>query len=286
MATQPRKDTASTPDIDFEAIKQRQQQTWSSGDYTTIGATIHDMSERLCETVDLRANQRVLDVATGSGNAALAAARRFTDVIGLDYAPSLLARAQQRANAEGLSIELVEGDAEALPFPDDSFDVVLSVVGVMFAPNQQQAANELQRVCRSGGTIGLANWTPDSFIGEVVKTVGAYVPPPKGLTPPTRWGTEKGLQELFGEDVDLQVNRQEQRFRYRSPEHFAHFFRRQYGPIERAFAAIDSDAQDRLFADLIAVADRWNIAEDGTVLAPGAYLEVVARSSQSRDIDP
>lgn len=270
-------DSASTAGIDFDAIKERQQQTWSSGDYTSVGATIQDMSERLCEAVDLHAGQRVLDVATGSGNAALAAARRFADVVGLDYAPALLERASQRAEAEGLAVELVEGDAEALPFADASFDVVLSVVGVMFAPNQAQAARELQRVCRPGGTIGLANWTPDSFIGAVTKTVGQYVPPPEGLKPPTRWGTEEGLRDLFGEDVDVGVTRQEHRFRYRSPEHFASFFRSQYGPIKQAFAAIDSTAQEALHTDLVALAEQWNTATDGTVVAPSAYLEVVAK---------
>jgi SAM-dependent methyltransferase len=263
--------------IDFAAIKQRQQRMWGSGDYAAVAATIQYLSERLCEAVDLRAGQRVLDVATGSGNAALAAARRLTDVVGLDYVPALLARAERRAEAEGLALAVTEGDAEALPFPDASFDVVLSAVGVMFAPNQAQAARELVRVCRPGGTIGLANWTPDGFVGEMLRLVGRYVPPPPGLASPTRWGTVEGLRELFGEEINVQITPQEQLFRFRSPEQFADFFRAHYGPIERAFAAIDAETQARLHADLVALATRWNTAEDGTLVAPCAYLEVVAR---------
>ncbi|MBA2519416.1 MAG: methyltransferase domain-containing protein [Chloroflexia bacterium] len=262
---------------DFAAIKQRQQKIWSSGDYAAVGATLQLMSELLCEAGDLRAGQRVLDVATGSGNAALAAARRFGEVTGIDYVPALLDRARERAQAERLAATFAPGDAEALPYPDASFDVVLSVVGVMFAPNQEQAARELLRVCRPGGTIGLANWTPDGFVGTMLRTVGRYVPPPAGLQSPSRWGDEARLRELFGNDIaTLDIIQRGHNFRYRSPEHFVEFFFTHYGPTERAFAAIDAANQAQFTRDLTDIARRFNRAEDGSLVAPSDYLEVVA----------
>jgi SAM-dependent methyltransferase len=271
--------SSSDPTPDYTAIKQRQQKMWSSGDYSAVGVTLQLMSEQLAESVQLHAGWRVLDVACGAGNAALAAARRFAEVVGLDYVPALLERAARRAEAEDLPVTLVEGDAESLPFDDESFDAVLSVVGVMFAPNQPLAADELVRVCRPGGVIGLANWTPDGMIGELLRLVGRYVPPPAGLQPPTRWGTEEGLRELFGDRVSLRVTRREHVFRHRSPEHFVEYFRTTYGPMERTFAAIDSQAADQLRVDFIALVERWNTATDGTMLAPASYLEAVATRS-------
>ena len=191
----------ATPPINLAAVKSRQQQMWSSGDYSAVGATLQIVAEDLCEAVDLRAGERVLDVATGSGNAALAAARRFADATGVDYVPDLLDRGWARSAAEALPIDLREGDAEALPFADESFDVVLSTFGVMFAPDQEKAAQELLRVCRPGGRIGLANWTPDGFIGEIFRTNGRHVPPPAGLKSPVLWGTDLRLRELFGDGI-------------------------------------------------------------------------------------
>src|SRR6185295_12558483 len=219
------------PQVDLTAVKSRQQATWSSGDYAVIGTTLAITGELLCEAVELRAGQRVLDVAAGNGNATLAAARRWADVTTTDYVPALLERGRARAVAERLDVTFQEADAEQLPFADRSFDVVLSIFGVMFTPNQEQAAQELLRVCRPGGKIGLANWTPDGFIGHVFRTIGKYVPPPAGVKPPALWGTEQRLRELFGADIaKLTVNRRMFVFRYRSAEHFLDVFRTYYGP--------------------------------------------------------
>ena len=262
---------------DFAAIKTRQQHMWSSGDYNVIGVRILLMSELLCEAVDVRAGQAVLDVATGSGNAALAAARRFCEVTGVDYVPALLERGRQRAAAEGLPVSFQEGDAERLPFPDDSFDVVLSVVGAMFAPNQDQVARELLRVCRPGGKVGLANWTPDGFIGELFRTIGKHVPPPAGLRPPALWGTEERLRELFGDGIEsLQVNRRSFVFRYRSAEHYVEFMRTNYGPTLKAFETLDPERQGHLARDIAELVRRFNRADDESAISPGDYLEVVA----------
>ena len=269
-------DSSQEQTPNFEAIKQRQRTMWGSGDYSAVGVTLRLMSEQLAEPAQLHPGWRVLDVASGAGNAALAAARRFADVVGLDYVSSLLGRAARRADADDFPVTFVEGDAEVMPFADGSFDAVLSVVGVIFAPDQQRAAAELVRVCRPGGVIGLANWTPDGMIGELLRLVGRYVPPPAGLKPPTRWGTEEGLRELLGDRVTLRVTRREHVFRHRSPEQFVAYFRETYGPMERAFATIDSGAAGQLQADFIALVERWNTATDGTLVAPGAYLEAVA----------
>ena len=260
---------------DFDAIKQRQRKMWGSGNYAMVGVTIQYMSEVLLEEMQLHAGSRVLDVATGNGNAALGAARRLCDVVGVDYVPTLLDQARRRAEAEGLSVLFQEGDAEALPFPDASFDVVVSTVGVMFAPDQQRTADELVRVCRSGGSIGLINWTPDGMIGQLLRLVGSYVPPPAGLSSPTRWGTDAGLRDLFGDRVAMRITQREQVFRHRSPEHFVEFFRTYYGPMERAFATLDTGQADRLYADFIALIERSNTVTDGTVVAPSTYLEMI-----------
>ncbi len=267
---------ATTPP-DLAAIKGRQRQTWGSSDYTQIGSWLVLMSELLCETVDPHPGQTVLDVAGGTGNAALAAARRFGEVTCTDYIPAFLERARRRADAEGLAIEIQEADAENLPFPDASFDVVLSAIGAMFAPNQEQVARELLRVCRSGGKIGMTNWTPDSFVGEFFRATGRHVPPPPGLKPVFRWGTETGLRELFGYGIrDLTITPRQHIFHFRSPEHFVETFRTYYGPTQKAFDALDAAGQEQLNNDLLDLVRRWNRAGDGTTIWPSDYLEVVA----------
>ena len=269
---------ATTTAPDLRAIKARQQETWASGDYAAVAATITIISERLCDSADLRAGWRVLDVAGGSGNTALAAARCGCEVVSVDYVPSLLARARERAQAEGLPIETIVGDAEALPFPDASFDAVVSVVGVMFAPDHERAASELVRVCRPGGTVALANWTPDGFIGQLFATTGRHVPPPAGLTPPPLWGTEDHVRALLGDRViALRATPRSYTFRLRSPEHFVEFFREHYGPTLKAFAALDDDGRRALAEDIAALVRRFDrLGGDGPVAIPADYLEVVA----------
>ena len=261
--------------IDLAAIKARQQVAWGSGDYAIVGTTVQIVGEMLCEAVDLRSNQRVLDVAAGNGNATLAAARRFADVVSTDYVGALLERGRERAKADRLAVTFQEADAEALPFADASFDVVLSTFGVMFTPNQQQAASELVRVCRPGGKIGLANWTPESFIGKVFKTIGKYVPPAPGMKSPALWGNKAHLDTLFGSKGAIAAESRNFVFRYKSPEHWVEIFRSYYGPIVKAFAAIDPQAREALEADLFALFDEFNVAEDRTLVVPSEYLEVV-----------
>ena len=262
---------------DFAAIKQRQQQTWASGDFSVIAARIVLVAEQLCDSADLHAGWRVLDVATGSGNAAIAAARLGCSAVGVDYVPSLLEVGRVRAAAEGLDVELLEGDAEALPFPDDSFDAVISVFGSMFAPNHAKAAAELLRVCRPGGTIALASWTPDGFIGELFRTVAAHVPPPAGVPSPLLWGTEAHLRELFADGIDsLRVSEGTFTWRFRSPEEFVEVFRTWYGPTLKAFAALEGSARDALERDLVALARRYDrLGTDATAI-PSTYTEAVA----------
>lgn len=262
---------------DLSAIKARQQQTWAAGNYAVVGSTLVLVSELLCEAVDLRAGQQVLDVATGNGNTALAAARRWCEVTGTDYVPSLLEQAQARAAADGLQVTFREGDAEHLPFPDASFDVVLSTFGAMFAPDQDQTARELLRVCRPGGRIGLANWTPDGFAGQLFKVSGTYAPPPAGLQPPVRWGTEARLWELFGDAVaDLRTTVRQYVFRYRSAEHWLDVQRTTFGPTLRTFETLDADGQERYTADLLGLVERFNGSGDATMVVPSDYLEAVA----------
>ncbi len=267
--------TATPTTIDFAAIKSRQQAAWGSGDYAIVGTTLQIVGERLCEAVDLRSNQRVLDVAAGNGNATLAAARRFADVVSTDYVGALLERGRKRAAADGLAVTFQEADAEALPFADASFDLVLSTFGVMFTPNQQQAANELARVCRPGGKIGLANWTPESFIGQLFKTIGKYVPPAPGLKSPALWGTRAHLDSLFGSRATIAAESQTFVFRYKSPQHWLEIFRNYYGPTLKAFAAIDPEARTALESDLYALLGKFNVAQDGTLVVPSEYLEAV-----------
>ena len=269
----------ATPQLqpDFEAMKARQHGAWSSGDYALVGATLQIVGEELCEALDVRSGQKVLDVAAGNGNVTLAAARRWCDVTSTDYVPALLARGKLRADADGMNITFKEADAEALPFADGSFDVVVSSFGVMFTPNQDRAAAELARVCKRGGKIGLANWTPEGFVGQVFKTLGKYLPPPPaGAKSPALWGTEARLKEMFGASSSaIRAERRNYVFRYRSPEHFLDFFRSYYGPILKAFAALDQANQQKLYQDLMALIGTANRADDGTMVLPGEYLEVV-----------
>jgi ubiquinone/menaquinone biosynthesis C-methylase UbiE len=268
--------TAQSGQPDLEALKARQHGAWSSGDYAVVGTTLQIVGENLCEALDLRAGQKVLDVAAGNGNVTLAAARRWCDVVSTDYVPSLLERGRIRAAAEGLSVEFKEADAEALSFSDASFDVVVSTFGVMFTPNQDRAAAELLRVCRSGGMIGLANWTPDGFIGQVFKTLGKYLPPPAGAKSPALWGTQARIAEMFGAAAaSINAESRNFSFRYRSPEHFLEIFKSYYGPILKAFAALDEVKQQGLRNDLLALIGRMNRADDGTMVVPSEYLEIV-----------
>jgi ubiquinone/menaquinone biosynthesis C-methylase UbiE len=267
--------TATFNAVDLAALKNKQRIAWSSGDYAVIGTTLQIVGEALCEAVDLRSNHRVLDVAAGNGNATLAAGRRFAYVISTDYVVSLLERGRERAKAERLPIVFQEADAEALAFEDASFDVVLSTFGVMFTPNQELAASELMRVCRKGGKIGMANWTPESFIGQLFKTIGKFVPPAPGVRSPALWGTRAHLEMLFGPNAIVAAESKNFVFRYKSPKHWVDIFRTFYGPVVKAFAAIDPEARNALEADLYALLDTFNIATDGTLVIPSEYLEVV-----------
>ncbi len=259
---------------DYGAIKARQQATWASGDYAVIGTTLQIVGENLCEAVDLRAGERVLDVAAGNGNASLAAARRFAEVTSTDYVGDLLERAKERARAERLPVAFRQADAEALPFADDSFDVALSTFGVMFTPNQEQAAAELVRVVRKGGRIGLANWTPDGFIGQLFKTLAKYVPPPAGIRSPALWGTQEHLAELFpGHHVS--ASKRVFHFRYKSPAHWLEMFKGYYGPTHRAFASLDAPKQAQLETEILALLERLNRDAGNSLIVPGDYLEAV-----------
>ncbi|HYZ64504.1 MAG TPA: class I SAM-dependent methyltransferase [Acetobacteraceae bacterium] len=262
--------------IDYAAIKTRQRAVWSAGDYARIGATLQIVGETLCEAVDLGANHRVLDVCAGNGNATLAAARRFADVVSTDYVEELLERGRARAAADGFEVRFEQADAEALPFDDESFDIVLSTFGVMFTPDQQRAADEMLRVLKPGGKIGLANWTPAGFIGQVLRTVGARVPPPPGVRSPALWGEAAHLAALFGSRARVSAQRRDFVFRYKSPAHWVEVFRTLYGPVVKAFAALDDGGRKDLEAELYALIDRFNIGRDGAMVVPGEYLEVVA----------
>ncbi len=262
---------------DTSAVKERQQKTWTSGNYAMVGNLLVIIGEQLCEAVDLRAGYRVLDVATGSGNTAISAARRFCEVTGMDYVPELIEQAKRRAEAERLGVSFEVGDAEDLPYADASFDVVLSTLGVMFAPDQEKTASELLRVCRPGGKIGLANWTPDGFIGNMFRTMGKHVSPPPGIKPPPLWGTEERLQELFGEGVSsLQTTRRTYFFRYPSAAYFVEYFRDYYGPTLKAFESLDETGREALARDLEELLEDWNTSGDETLVVPSDYLEVVA----------
>ena len=261
---------------DFNALKTRQQTAWASGDYAVIGTTLQLVGEQLAEACDLRWDERVLDVAAGNGNATLAAARRGCTVTSTDYVASLLERGAERARAERLDVTFQVADAEALPFEDASFDVVLSTFGVMFSPDHAKAAAEMARVCRPGGRIGLANWTPDGFIGQMFKVLARHLPPPAGVQPPSLWGVQTHLQSLFGERAAaIDVTPRLFTFRYRSAAHFVEVFRTWYGPIHKAFAALPADAGTALERDLTDLLNRMNRAGAGSLVVPSEYLEVV-----------
>jgi ubiquinone/menaquinone biosynthesis C-methylase UbiE len=261
---------------DLSALKARQQGAWSSGDYAVVGTTLQIVGEDLCEALDLRAGQTVLDVAAGNGNVSLAAARRWCDVTSTDYVPVLLERARERADAERLTIQFRKADAEALPFADESFDVVVSTFGVMFTPDQERAASELIRVCARGGRIGLANWTPDGFIGQVFKTIGKYMPPPNGTKSPALWGTRGRIAELFEPHASSIKSAQRSfTFRYRSPEHWLEVFQTYYGPLLKTFAALEAAKQVGLRSDLLTLIAQFNRSGDGSMVVPSEYLEIV-----------
>ena len=271
-----KQDHSSVAPVDLAAVKARQRLAWSSGDYAVVGTTLQIVGEDLCEALDLRAGQIVLDVAAGNGNASLAAARRWCEVTATDYVPTLLDRARERAAADHLAMEFREADAENLPFDDESFDAVMSTFGVMFTPDQERAAAELVRVCRRGGRIGLANWTPEGFIGQLFKTLGKFVPPPAGVRSPALWGSRARLEELFGSHATaIEVNHRHYMFRFRSASHWIDVFRTFYGPLLKAFAALDPAAQATLDDELHQLIARFNRASDGTAVIPGEYLEVV-----------
>jgi ubiquinone/menaquinone biosynthesis C-methylase UbiE len=266
-----------TATSELTALKSRQQVAWSSGNYAVVGTTLQIVGEQLCEAMDLRAGSKVLDVAAGNGMVSLAAARRWCDVTSTDYVPALLESGRARAAANGLSIEFKQADAESLPFDDASFDAVVSTFGVMFTPHQAQAASELMRVCKRGGRIGLANWTPEGFIGQVFKTLGKYLPPPPaGAQSPARWGTRGALDEMFGSQPgSIKAESRFFNFRYKSAEHFLEVFKTYYGPVLKAFASLEAPAQQDLHNDLYALIVRMNRSGDTTMIVPSEYLEVV-----------
>jgi ubiquinone/menaquinone biosynthesis C-methylase UbiE len=261
---------------DLSDIKARQQATWASGDFAVIGTTVQIVGELLAEAVDVRAGERVIDVAAGNGNATLAAARRFAEVTSTDYVPALLDKGKARADAEGLKVVFKVADAEALPFADASFDVALSTFGAMFTPDHARPAREMLRVTCDGGRIGLANWTPGGFIGQLFKVIGAYLPPPAGLKSPALWGTEPHIVSLFGSQAaDIRYVRRQFNFRYRSCAHFIQVFRDFYGPMLKAFAALDEIKRAALERDITDLLERLNTAGRNWLVVPAEYLEVV-----------
>ena len=276
----PPRRTATEPAVDFQAIKQRQQATWASGDFAIIGTTIQIVGESLAEAADVRAGERVLDVAAGNGNATLAAARRFAEVTSTDYVPHLLEKGAARAKAEGLNVAFQVADAENLPFADGSFDVVLSTFGAMFTPEHRRAASELLRVTRSGGRIGLANWTPEGFLGDLFRLIGRFVPAPPGTQPAVLWGSEPHIVELFGPQArDIRCVRRNFNFRYRSAAHWIEVFRTYYGPTHKAYAALDATKQALLTTGITELLERLNVGGPGSLVVPGEYLEIVITKS-------
>jgi ubiquinone/menaquinone biosynthesis C-methylase UbiE len=266
----------TTPAPDYTAIKQRQQATWASGDFAVIGSTLQIVGDELAAAADVRAGERVLDLAAGNGNATLAAAHRFADVTSTDYVPALLDKGRERAQAEGVAVKFQVADVENLPFADGSFDVVLSTYGCMFAPNQAKTASEMMRVVRSGGRIGMANWTPEGMIGRLFKVIGAHVPPPAGVKSPALWGTESHLADLFGaRAAQVRCEKKFFNFRYRSSAHWIQVFRDFYGPTLKSFAALDDAGRKSLERDIVALLEELNVAGSQSLVVPSEYLEVV-----------
>lgn len=259
----------------FAAIKTRQRAMWDSGDYSIIGTTLQIVGEQLCEAADIHAGERVLDVAAGNGNATLAAARRFARVTSTDYVPALLDRGRRRAEAEGLNVHFEVADVEALPYAPDSFDAVLSTFGVMFAPNQEQAAREMLRVVKRGGRVAVANWTPGGFIGRLFQVLSTYVAPPPGVQSPLLWGTPTHLQSLFTGASAIEHTRRSFAFRYESPEHWLHMFRTWYGPVHKAFASLEPSRQVALEGEIIGLLRRANRGGLAGLVVPSEYLETV-----------
>jgi len=267
--------SAQTTQPDYAAVKTRQQVAWSSGDYAVVGTTLQIVGESLCEAMDLRSGQKVLDVAAGNGNVSLAAARRWCEVTSTDYVGALLTRGRERAAAERLDIEFREADVEALPFANGSFDAVVSTFGCMFAPNPHRTASEMLRACRSGGKIGMANWTPDGFIGQLFKTIGKYVPPAPGAKSPALWGTNARIAELFDpRATSVESALRNFVFRYRTPAHWLEVFKTYYGPVLKTFGALEPAAQAALERDLMTLIDRFNRSGDGSMVVPSEYLEI------------
>lgn len=275
QATSSTNTQAQNSQPDYDAIKQKQRGAWGSGDYAKIGITLQITGEELCEALDVRAGKTVLDVAAGNGNVSMAAARRFCQVTSTDYVESLLEKGQQRANVCQLPIQFKQADAEALPFDDASYDYVVSTFGVMFAPNQDQCAKELFRVCKPGGKIGMANWTPEGFIGQLFKLIGSYVAPPAGLNPPSRWGSEAFIEQAFADAKHVSTNKKVFHMRFQSAQHWLDLFRDYYGPIHKAFQALDADKAAMFEKDILALVNSLNISGDETLVLPSEYLEVV-----------
>ena len=266
----------TTNEIDYEAIKTKQNAAWSSGDYAKVGTTLQITGENLAESMNLRPGAKVLDVAAGNGNATLAFARRWAQVTSTDYVDHLLAKSRRRAEAEGFDIRYQIADAENLPFENEEFDAVVSTFGVMFTPNQNQAAFELLRTCRQGGKIGLANWTPESFIGQLFKVLGQYITPPAGVSSPALWGNENWINQQFANDAkDISVTKKNFNFRYQSPEHFIDVFRNFYGPVHKAYAALDENKQNALTQDLVQAIEKFNTSQQGDMCVPGEYAEII-----------
>jgi ubiquinone/menaquinone biosynthesis C-methylase UbiE len=265
-----------TTPTDLAALKDRQRAAWASGDYAVIGTSLQLVGESLAEACDLLTDERVLDVAAGNGNATLAAARRGARVTSTDYVAGLLDRGAERARAERLDVSFQVADVEALPFADASFDAVLSTFGVMFAPDHAKSAAEMVRVCRPGGRIGMANWTPEGFIGQLFKTLGRHVPPPAGAKPPSLWGVESHLKTLFDDRAAaIAVTPCTFNFRYRSAAHFIEVFRTWYGPVHKAFASLSADRAQALAQDLTELLERSNRAGPGSLVVPSEYVEVI-----------
>ena len=262
--------------VDLAAVKTKQQAAWSSGDYAVVGSTLQIIGEDLCEAMDLRSGHKVLDVAAGNGNVTLAAARRWCDVTSTDYVPALLAKGRARAQAEGWTIDFKEADAEALPFANESFDAIVSTLGVMFTANHDKAAAEMLRVCKSGGKIGMANWTPEGFVGQLFKAIGKHMPPPAGAKSPALWGTQAHLAQMFEAGASsIHIASKNFTMRYRSAQHWIEVFRTFYGPVHKTFGALPAAGQAALASDLLALIERFNRAKDGTMVVPSEYLEVV-----------